>query len=567
MAEPDATRAAPAHPVEIVSEGPGLSAEAIDDVLSGLEAGFAADPAGPAVAVVMGHGARVDVFSGHLRSRDGEGWYRRERTWNRATSRLGRLVIGAGSGVITLDAVRWCKEADVGVLVVDEDAEPLLVPVTGTCDPRLIRLQAAPPVGLDVEAAVLLLGGKLRGQAGVTRSVFSLPSVADTIGGLAEAMEEATDVDECRQLEASAAALYFDAWCGHPASTLRFARSDAQRVPGHWPVFDGRRSVLTKGTSNRKAAQPLNAILNLGFSLAAIEARLACEAVGLHPGLGFVHADEPRRSSLALDLLEPVRPDVERFCLGLVGERTFSRRDFVERSDGSIRIAPALVQELAARMPMWAKAVAPWAEQLAHLLGRAVKGSWQPRTPLTGRNQRSAQARVRARKAVAGSLGQRSVEGRQQANRLAPATAATALATCIDCGGPLTRSRHLRCPACMEQTPGQAREARRRRGQAIASARIAQEAWRAEHPDAVIDRADFLATVTPRLRGHRLREIMDAAGVTKATASSYRNGKSVPHPSHWPALMTMVGLDPAVCFHTHPAKTSLRGPEPRPAVP
>ncbi|MDA8311416.1 MAG: CRISPR-associated endonuclease Cas1 [Actinomycetota bacterium] len=418
MAEHDATRAASDHPVEIVSEGPGLSTEEIDDVLSGLEVGFASDPAGPAVAVILGHGARVDVFSGHLRARDGEGWYRRERTWNRATSRIRRLVVGAGSGAVTLDALRWCKEADVCVLVVDEDAEPLLAPVTGTADPRLIRLQAAPPAGLDVEAAVLLLGAKLRGQAGITRSVFELPAVADTIRGLADAMDEATDVDEARQLEASAAALYFNAWCGHPATTLRFVRSDAQRVPGHWPIFDGRRSVLTKGTSNRKAAQPLNAILNLAYSLAGIEARLACEAVGLHPGLGFVHSDEPRRASLALDLLEPVRPDVERFCLGLVAERTFTRRDFVERSDGSIRIAPVLVQELAARMPMWATAVAPWAEQLAHLLGRAVKGSWQPRTPLTGRNQQAAQARVRARKAVAGSLGQRSVEGRQQANRL-----------------------------------------------------------------------------------------------------------------------------------------------------
>ena len=83
--------------------------------------------------------------------------------------------------------------------------------------------------------------------------------------------------------------------------------------------------------------------------------------------------------------------------LELVAERTFSRRDFVERSDGSIRIAPDLVQLLAATMPMWARAVAPYAEQLAHLLGRCVDGKWQARTPLTGRNHRAAQARVRAR--------------------------------------------------------------------------------------------------------------------------------------------------------------------------
>jgi hypothetical protein len=39
---------------------------------------------------------------------------------------------------------------------------------------------------------------------------------------------------------------------------------------------------------------------------------------------------------------------------------------------------------------------------------------------------------------------------------------------------------------------------------------------------------------------------MEAAGVTKATASSYRNGKTVPHALYWPALARMVGVDTAV---------------------
>jgi CRISPR/Cas system-associated endonuclease Cas1 len=97
-----------------------------------------------------------------------------------------------------------------------------------------------------------------------------------------------------------------------------------------------------------------------------------------------VHADARSGDGLAWDLLEPGRPEVDRFCLNLIAERTFTRTDFVERSDGSIRLAPRLVQELAATMPRWAKLVAPHAEALAHLLGSAVRGQWQPRTPLTG---------------------------------------------------------------------------------------------------------------------------------------------------------------------------------------
>ena len=111
MAKSEATRAHPARTVEVVREGPPLSSADIDDVLSGLEAGFTSDSAGPSVAVVLGHGARVDVFSGHLRACDGEGSYRRERSWNRATARLNRLVIGAQSG-----AGHRTSEPSVGVL-------------------------------------------------------------------------------------------------------------------------------------------------------------------------------------------------------------------------------------------------------------------------------------------------------------------------------------------------------------------------------------------------------------------------------------------------------------------
>src|SRR4051794_5368718 len=65
-----------------------------DAILAGLEAGFAQDPAAPAhVAVALGSGAKVLVERGHLVVRDGEGWYRRDRRWNRATGGLRRLIV------------------------------------------------------------------------------------------------------------------------------------------------------------------------------------------------------------------------------------------------------------------------------------------------------------------------------------------------------------------------------------------------------------------------------------------------------------------------------------------
>src|SRR5262249_20076961 len=163
----------------------------------------------------------------------------------------------------------------------------------------------------------------------------------------------------------------------------------------------------------------------------------------------------------------------------LVAERTWRRADFVERSDGSIRLAPGLVQELAATMPAWAHAVAPHAEAFAHLLGPAVRGKWEPRTPLSGAEAAAARRHAKVREGGAGrrvSCGGRPAAGGGSLPRR-PFSAG-----CAAAGGPPPRPRHVRCEACWAKTPAQSREARRRRGRAIATAIAGLREWRAHHP-------------------------------------------------------------------------------------
>ncbi len=514
---------------------PRLDDDQVTSILASLESGFGGDPAAVSrVAVVLGAGAKVRVERCHLVVSDGEGWFRRERRWNRATGELRRLVVGAESGFVTIAALAWCRDVGVSVVILDSDGDVTLASAAGLDDGRLRRVQAAPPAGMDVAAARSLLVPKLAGQAAVLRDRFGAHDTALTLDDLAHALDTAHHVDECRQLEASAAALYWQAWCAHPTSTLRFARHDTPHVPAHWALFDGRRSLLARGVSARKAERPLNALLNLLYKLAGIEARLACVAVGLDPALGFVHTDMARRDSLALDLLEPVRPLVDRLALDIVAERTFTRADFHERSDGSVRIAPQLVQELAATMPAWSRAVGPHAEALAHLLGSVVQGKWEPTTRLSGRNQRAAQAAVRARRAAV----------KRAADAAAPATATARrsrsnqgalFATCLRCGGPLNRSKHVYCERCWDTTPAQSRETRRRRGQAIAAALDETRRFDAEHVGPRPDR-DLFAPIRDGLAGVKLAKIMAATGLSKTSASMVRAGKTVPHVRHWRAL-------------------------------
>ena len=126
----------------------------------------------------------------------------------------------------------------------------------------------------------------------------------------------------------------------------------AHGIPPHWSTFETRRSVLASCSGNRNAERPLNALLNYAFALVEAESVLACAAVGLDPGLGIVHNDAKGRQSMALDIMEPVRPEVEGFVLDMLSARTSGKAEFVETDEGHVKLRAPLTHELAETMPV-----------------------------------------------------------------------------------------------------------------------------------------------------------------------------------------------------------------------
>ena len=92
---------------------------------------------------------------------------------------------------------------------------------------------------------------------------------------------------------------------------------------------------------------------------------MACLACGLDPGLGVFHVDQNGRDSLALDLMEAVRPQVDAYLLDLLGVRTFSSKDFVETRRGVCRVLAPLTHPLAETTTQWARLIAPVVENVA----------------------------------------------------------------------------------------------------------------------------------------------------------------------------------------------------------
>jgi CRISPR-associated protein Cas1 len=102
-------------------------------------------------------------------------------------------------------------------------------------------------------------------------------------------------------------------------------------------VLQQREDFPFEERSRRPPRDNLNSLLSFLYTLLTYEAASALEAVGLDPYAGFLHADRPGRPSLALDLMEELRPVfADRLALSLVNRKQISGKGFVQKESGGI---------------------------------------------------------------------------------------------------------------------------------------------------------------------------------------------------------------------------------------
>jgi CRISPR-associated protein Cas1 len=89
--------------------------------------------------------------------------------------------------------------------------------------------------------------------------------------------------------------------------------------------------------SRRPPQDNVNAMLSLAYTLLANDVASALEGVGLDAYVGFLHRDRPGRASLALDLMEELRPVyADRFVITLINKKIVSKDDFVKKENGAV---------------------------------------------------------------------------------------------------------------------------------------------------------------------------------------------------------------------------------------
>lgn len=94
--------------------------------------------------------------------------------------------------------------------------------------------------------------------------------------------------------------------------------------------------------SRRPPLDNVNALLSFAYSLLGTDCAAALESVGLDAYVGFMHRDRPGRTSLALDLMEELRPCfADRFVLSLINNRVVTPADFEHTDSGAVLLTAA----------------------------------------------------------------------------------------------------------------------------------------------------------------------------------------------------------------------------------
>lgn len=127
-----------------------------------------------------------------------------------------------------------------------------------------------------------------------------------------------------------------------PISADELRGAEGEAANNYFAVFDDLIRVPDpamrfKGRSRRPPLDPVNALLSFLYTLLTHDCCSAAEGVGLDPAVGFLHRDRPGRPSLALDLMEELRPVMaDRLALSLLNRRQIGVGDFETRDGGAV---------------------------------------------------------------------------------------------------------------------------------------------------------------------------------------------------------------------------------------
>ncbi len=147
--------------------------------------------------------------------------------------------------------------------------------------------------------------------------VEKLKGVSDALQGTLQRINDSSALDELRGIEGKAAEQYF--------SVLNDM------------ILNQKDDFVFAGRNRRPPLDNMNAVLSFAYTVLAGDCANALSSVGLDPYVGFMHGDRPGRTSLALDLMEELRPVLaDRFILTLINTKAIRAAHFEKQKNNAV---------------------------------------------------------------------------------------------------------------------------------------------------------------------------------------------------------------------------------------
>jgi hypothetical protein len=279
-------------------------------------------------------------------------------------------------------------------------------------------------------------------------------------------------------------------------------------------------------------------MLNYLYAILESEARLALAALGLDPGMGVLHNDLRSRDSLACDLMEPIRPQVDAYLLAWLTQGSLKREWFFEQRDGNCRLMGAFAAKLSESASMWRSALAPFAEGIARALWSSTpkrRTLESPPTPLT-------QTRKRKARNVASTERPESVLQVPNICGLCGTGIAIACKYCRVCATTIRRE-NVRKASKLGRLETHKPQAQARRSETQRRQQAARKNWKSESLPDWLDKKFYRDQIQPKISTIQVRTIQFELSVSEPYALRIREGACVPHPRHWQKLAALANLN------------------------
>jgi CRISPR-associated endonuclease Cas1 len=328
----------------------------------------------PQALVLAGHGVQLRVQAGTLLVHEGLTHFpqrRREHRFFPGDRALpSRIIVLDGDGSISFDVVAWLAHQRVPLIVLNWRGEVVSILGADTVgpDPQLRQVQiAALTDGRGLHLATQLIREKLIASMATLETLEQTTVRERAFVTLDTALTDLRTspprtIEALRLVEARAALAYFRTW---QTISLRWKGTGRKPVPPEWQRIGLRQSML--GKTNEHATHPINAMLNYAYAVLESQVRIAAIAAGFDPTIGYLHASYRERVALAYDLMEPLRPVVDRAMLTFTQTHTLATSDFVLTGEGICRLHPQLARTVVAMVMTGAEVQRVVTAAAAHL--------------------------------------------------------------------------------------------------------------------------------------------------------------------------------------------------------